>query len=65
MYLHELYPGPTIQSRSAARRGAQDLVMIMKRAMRIPALLAINSTGIISLGNLFSLGLKVKVDAII
>ena len=28
MYLPELYPGPTIQSRSAARRAAQDLVLI-------------------------------------
>ena len=38
-------------------------MMIMKRTMRIFALLTINSTGIISLGNLFSL--KVKVHAII
>ena len=29
MYLPQLYSGPTIQSRSAARRAAQDLVMIM------------------------------------
>ena len=36
-----------------------------KRAMRIPALLKINSTGIISLGNLFILGLEVKVHTII
>ena len=26
MYLPELYPGPTVQSRSAAQRAAQDLV---------------------------------------
>ena len=31
MYPPELYPGPTIQSRSAARRAAQDLVTIMMK----------------------------------
>ena len=30
MYPPKLYPGPTIQSRSAARRAAQDLVVIKK-----------------------------------
>ena len=35
MYPPKLYPGPTIHSRSAARRAAQDLVMMMMMMLAV------------------------------
>ena len=56
MYPPQLYPGLTIQSRSAARRAARDLVMITMRTTRRRS----NTGRLLTLGAMSGKGAEVR-----